>query len=236
MQNRQERTVSSFHNVLFYLEGRPISPEPPLLTGMRKSLEASLTKIERHGTEQNSAKHAISGHVDVRVRKLRRNHMMPLVRIAKPLLSFAPGIEAALRVPHARSDAHSVATAAIKMADALTPHAKLLASAGCSKSYLRDFRKEARDLALVVKNAESARERRTKATNAIAAEIKKAMKTVTVIEGLVMFHLGGDKNSNIALWKNRRRVSKRIGRPRNRSRATSAHGSPATADRGPDPD
>jgi hypothetical protein len=217
MDNRQQRTLQSFEHVLTFLDQNRVTPEPPLLAGMRKSLRASITRIRSFAADQMTAGNSVSGRVDVRVGKLRRDGMMPLVRIAKPLLAFAPGVEAALRVPHARSDAYTVATAALRMADALAPHVKLLSSAGYSKDFLRQFRQEARDLALVVKNAESARLRRTKATDAIAAEFKKAMRTVMVIEGLVMHHLGSDKNT-VAHWKNRRRVSARIGRPRSRGK------------------
>jgi hypothetical protein len=217
MDNRQQRTLESFQRDLVFIDQHPVTPEPPLLAAMRKSLRASITRINSLASDQRSAKDSISGHVDARVRKLRRDHMMPLVRIAKPLLAFAPGVEAALRVPHARSDAYTVAMAALRMADAVTPHAKLLLSAGYSKDYLKQFRHEARQLGLVVKSAESARLRRNKATAAIAAEFEKAKKTVTVIEGLVMLHHGSD-SVWAKHWKDRRRVSKRIGRPRSRGK------------------
>jgi hypothetical protein len=143
--------------------------------------------------------------------------MMPLVRIAKPLLAFAPGVEAALRVPHARSDAYTVAMAALRMADAVKPHAKLLLSAGYSKDYLKQFRHEARQLGLVAKSAKTARVRQSKATKALKREFEKAQKTVTVIEGLVMLHHGSDSEW-AKHWKTRRRVTKRIGRPRSRGK------------------
>ena len=136
-------------------------------------------------------------------------------------------MEAALRVPHARSDAYTVATAALRMADAVAPHAKLLLSAGYSKDYLKQFRHEARQLALVVKSSEAARARSSKATKAIAAEFQKAKKTVTVIEGLVMLHHGSDSEW-VKLWKARRRVTKRMGRPRNRKKSSRQALSPST--------
>ena len=228
MENRQQRTLESFQRDLVFVDQHPITPEPPLLAGMRKSLQASITRIHDLYLQQHHAKNAISGNVARRVRKLRRDWMMPLLRIAQPLLRFAPGVDAALRVPHARSDAHSVAMAALKMADALAPHSKLLSSAGCSKEYMRQFRQEARDLALVTKSSQSARERRAKATSALAEEFKKAKKTVTVIEGLVMLHHGTD-STWAKHWKDRRRVSKRMGRPRTRGKKLLSHTMPSDA-------
>lgn len=229
MENRQQRAEQTLENVDSFLDQRPITPEPPLLRGMRKSLRGSITRIRALAAEQQAANDSISGRVSLRVLKLRRDRMMPLVRIAKPLLKFAPGADAALSVPHARSNAYTVATAALRMADALAPHARLLASAGCSKEYLREFRQEARNLALVTKNADSARQRRATATRAIAEEFKKAMKTVTVIEGLVMLHLGANRG-DIKFWKNRRRVSARIGRPRSRGNKSRSHQSSSASE------
>ena len=217
MDNRQQRTLLAFEKILIFCDQHPVNPEPPLLTGMRKSLRASIARIESFRSDQYDATRAMDGSVALRVRKLRRDKMMPLVRIAKPLLAFAPGVERSLRVPHARSDALTVATAALKMADAIAPHAKLLASAGYSKDFVRDFRAEARALALVARNADRARVSRSKATASIATEFKKAMQTVTVLEGLVMLHIGSNK-SKVDHWKNRRRVSARMGRPKQRAK------------------
>lgn len=174
MDNRQQRTLRAFHNILIYCEQHPVKPEPPLLTGMRKSLQASITRIERLRSDQSDATRAMNG---------------------------------------------GVANAALNMADAIAPHTKLLASAGYSNDFLRELRVEAKALALVARNTDKARTSRTSATAAIAAEFKKAMRTVTVLEGLVMLHKGSDL-IHLRHWKNRRRVSARIGRPKRRGRGS----------------
>jgi hypothetical protein len=217
MENRQIRTLQSFQNVLAFIKQYPIRPEPPLLTGMRTQLEACVERIgDLHGT-QYGAKHDASGHVDQRRRKLRRESMMPLVRIAKPLLAFAPGVEAGLRVPHARADAKTVALAALRMADVLKPHTRLLKQAGLSKTFLDDIRVEAQALADAAKTAEKGRQKRSVVTAAIGAEFRKGMQAVTVIEGLVMLH-HAKRQDVMSVWRNRRRVTARLGRPR-KSRA-----------------
>lgn len=213
MDKRQERTLQSFHNVIVFLNQHPIKPEPPLLAGMRRKLDSSIQRIMALNADQSGAKFAASGRVDQRRRKLRRESMMPLVRIAKPLLAYAPGVEAALRVPHARADARTVADAALRMADALAPHARILKSAGYSKTFLADFRHEARELALAAKTAEKGRQKRSLATAQLGAEFRKSMQAVTIIEGLVMLHHVKDP-AVIRLWRSRRRVSARMGRPR----------------------
>ncbi|MEX2177368.1 MAG: hypothetical protein WD801_01570 [Gemmatimonadaceae bacterium] len=218
MDSRQARTIASFRHILVFLDQHPITPEPPLLTEMRKSLEASMNRLHRLGAEQQTSWSALGKNVEQRRKELRRERMMPLVRIARPLMAFAPGVERPLRVPHARASARQVADAALAMADALKGHTTLLRSAGFPKDFLKEFRHEARQLARAIKQTNAVRDKRATATAAVAAEMKKAMTTVTVIEGLVMLHFSKDR-ATIKYWRERRRVSARLGRPRRRNGA-----------------
>lgn len=213
MDNRQMRTLHAFDHALIFLDQHPVTPMPPLLAGMRNSLEASAERLRKLGGEQSLSKSTVGARVEQKRLALRRERMMPLVRIAKPLLAFAPGAEGALRVPHARADARTVAAAALRMADALDRHKKLLLAAGCDANILKDIRHEARELALAAKINVQSRERLSTATAGVAAEIKKGMKTLQVIEGLVMLHFSKQPRM-IELWRNRRRVTARIGRPK----------------------
>ena len=129
--------------------------------------------------------------------------MLPLKNIAKGQLKFAPGAEAALRVPHARASARVVAAAALRMADSLMPHARLLASAGVNKDFLRQMRQEARGLAITTRESSEFRRRRRQATAGLAAELKKGRGIVAVMEGMVMLH----DRSNIEEWRILRRIS-----------------------------
>lgn len=217
MENRQQRTLRAYERVLIFFEQHPISPQPPLLAGMLKSLQASVARISALAADQSPRMALYAGDVTHWRKKLRRDRMMPLARIAKPLLAFAPGVDAALQVPHARADALTVATSAIAMADALASHAKLLKSAGVPPDFLREMKREARQLALVTKRQSGAREHRSRATAAISAEFRKAKQTMVVLEGLVMLHLGTSK-SIMQYWRGRSRASARIGRPRRRGR------------------
>jgi hypothetical protein len=226
MDNRQRRTLVAFENVLIFLDQHPIRPEPPLLAGMRKSLRASIDRMSKYGVTQNKTGIEKKQDVETRRRALRRERMMPLARIAKPLLRFAPGTERALTVPHARASAKEVADAALRMTDALKPHARLLKTAGVSPSFLTDMRNEARHLALSAKRAEGARRTGSQATEGLATEIRKAMQTVTVIEGLVMLHFAKEPGT-VKLWRERRRVGARLGRPPRKRRSRPAPSAPA---------
>ncbi|MFN2563528.1 MAG: hypothetical protein ABR499_00785 [Gemmatimonadaceae bacterium] len=219
MDNRQQRTVQTFERILVYLEQHPVEPEPPLLARMKQSLTTSIARLRELQRQQDAANIGVSG-ADVRKmrQRMRRGVLMPLVRIAKPLLRFAPGTAHVLRVPHARADTATIATHALDMAKALTPHAKLLTSAGYSTDFIVQFTKEARRLAAVTTDADKARQRRSRATAAIRQELEKAMGTVSVIEGILMARVPAGDREAMALWRGARRVQARAGRPRARGK------------------
>jgi hypothetical protein len=222
MENRQRRTHAAFGVVLDFLGQHPMTPEPPLLAKMRNELTRSYTRLNELGVKQYAANITDAAKDIARLRqRLRRERMMPMVRIAKPLLKFAPGAESALRVSHARADTMTVAADALRMAKVLAPHAKLIASAGYSTSFISEFRAEARALAAAATNVDKARQARSHITGAIAAEIKNGMKAMTVIEGILMPAFAKDAVLE-QLWRNRRRIPKRAGRPSARARKSRA--------------
>ena len=235
MELREYRTVATFQRVLHFLDRHPVKPEPPLLSRMRDALTASMTRIEDLQQDQSkfTARIPVSELHKMR-NDLRKRRMMPLVRIARPLLSFAPGAEKWMRVPHARTDTLTLANHAQQMCKLLAPHSKLLVDAGYSKTFVKEFRQEADTLAKAANNFEKARERRSAATVALKREFKKAMNTVTVIEGLMMTHYDPNLRRNKE-WRRTRRIQSRIGRPPERFRKSVPASEPATASAGATP-
>lgn len=209
MHERQERTALQFTSALTLMKRYPVSPEPPLLAKKRRELEEIAERIATFAEVQNVALMA-GGKVDGRRRTLREKRMLPLRAIANDELKFAPGVQAALRVPHARASAAVVAAAAIRMADALMPHARLLASAGVSKDFLREMRQEARGLAMATRETADARSRRREATASIASELKKGRAVLSTITGILMLNAP----ENRMHWETMGRLGKKIGRPR----------------------
>jgi hypothetical protein len=213
MQNRQERTIVSFDKIEAYLDfEQRHTPEPPLLKEQRAKLATSRQRLRELQSIQIGASDRARGKARRMAQDLRRRHMMPLVRIAKPLFKFAPDAERVFKVPHARASASAIATRGLEMAKLIEPHAALLESAGYPDGFLAQFTKEARALADAAKTTELGRAERSQVTRDIAAELKSAMETVTVIEGLVMLHHGNSAQAR-KFWKERRKVGARIGRP-----------------------
>jgi hypothetical protein len=190
---------------------------------MHKQLSRSITRITDMASRQRSPESVVDGPqgVDQLRRRIRRERMMPLVKIVKPLVKFAPGTAAALHVPHARADAATVAAAALNLAAALTPHAKLIVSAGYDRNVLHDLRADARALREAVHFNDKVRQQRSRATHAIASEFKKCAGTLTVIEGILTPRLANDAGL-AAAWRSCRRVTARTARPRAKKRRVSA--------------
>lgn len=215
MNNRQRRTVEAFRRALGFVDTAPLKPEPELFAKMRNQLRAACERLSELSTEQLSADGEISNEARL-IRglrtHLRRKQLMPLMRIAKPLLGYAPGVERTLRVPHARADNATLVAGAQKMLNALKPHAKLLASAGVPKTALAELQDQIKKLGRSSSLVDNARRRRAKATLEIRREIEKGMKTLTVLEGLIMYHT--DDAVVHKMWQHSRRVTARTGRPR----------------------
>ena len=211
MHERQQRVVMDYEHLLRHFEKYPIVPEPPLLAGKRRQLADTLERIKACENIQAKAPVHEFSNLEFRRKDLRERRMLPLRHLAKGELLFAPGSEAALRVPHARASARAVSAAAVRMADALMPHVKVLRAAGVSKDFLLQMRQEAHALALSLKQNAEKRKRRTEATATIASEIRKARSIVATLDGLVMLNATAEAQKE---WRGARRPSKKVGRPR----------------------
>lgn len=218
MDNRQSRTLKRLRSVLEFLKQHPIDPEPPLLRRMRTRLETSMERIAALNATQYVAGRAPRNHASqvrqMRVR-LRRGRMLPLARIARPLLRFAPGSEAVLRVPHARADSLTLAMHAQAMARVLKPHAKLFVSAGYPRDVITALRADAEALATAAREGEQARKRLSDATTQLRREFARAADTLQVVEGILMPHFLADPLLE-KVWRSTRRVHRKVGRPKQR--------------------
>ena len=219
MQNRQDRTAAMFGRVEIFLNQYPIAPAPPLLVRMREELKRLGREIDHLQLRQNDGgKHLSSPRaIGMFKRVLRQDWMIPLARTARPLLKHSPVPAAVFVIPHASTQPIAVATHALRMAKALKPMQGLLADAGYSKEWMREFHARAAQLATSAKERIDRREGRVKATAAVAAAIAKGMRNVNVIEGIV-FGKFGAQSVERQMWRRSRRVSQRMGRPLERSR------------------
>jgi len=215
MDNRQTRTVQMFRRAQVYLDHHSWSPEPPLYKRMREQLATASARIAALSVDQGDRmQRAETKRLAVLRQRLRRERLMPLAKIAKPLLKFAPGTQMIIRVPHARVDTLTLARHGEKVAKALVPHTRLLVSAGYAKDFLAQLRTESRELAALADGYEKQRRRRSIATAAIKREMKRGMDALGVIEGILTAH--PSQSEERSAWKWARRVTAKVGRPTDR--------------------
>ncbi|HEY2852885.1 MAG TPA: hypothetical protein VGJ18_08580 [Gemmatimonadaceae bacterium] len=145
-------------------------------------------------------------------KRLRWEYMIRLRRNGKRLLRFAPGVEKALKVPHAHASHRELVTAAEVMLKAVQPYRKIFISAGFSKTFFTELRDLTKDLKRIATTTSQRQAKFEQVTDAISEELATAYETLGIIEGLVLaraFH-----NSRLAkVWKELMKHPTRMGRP-----------------------
>jgi hypothetical protein len=185
---------------------------------LRAELERLAGALRDQMSKQLSASQALSsdGWSISRLKaELRRKHLLPITRRAKLLLKGYPGIEEALRVPHARADAATHVHATKRIIKAVRPHAAEFHAAGFRKSFLGDCEQVARALAARDSTPDTARNRRAIATRSIPDTIRDAREIISVIDAHINAELGDDRPL-MAKWRMSKRVPGRMGRPAKR--------------------
>jgi hypothetical protein len=212
MNERQFRTLVMFRALAKKLAVTRLDVLPPLLAQMQTRLGQTVQRIETLESQQFAGEGAMVGkHITHLKAHIRRDQMLPLSRIARPLLKFAPGEALIWKLPHARADARTVGKQALAMAKALKPHHKLLAAAGYSKELLAAFERDATQLVEGDTRAQKGRTLRSRATREMARQFKRGSETLQVIEGLLMLH---SPTTFAEEWGSLTRLGKKIGRPR----------------------
>ena len=218
MENRQLRTLAMFERVSLFLRQHVAELASPLAESHAQALEDVIAQVNAlHGKQET----AMLGYSGAAVRwkrdQMRRTRLKPLVRIAKPLFRFAPGVEHLLRVPHASASSATIASHALALAEALRPHVDLLASAAYSRTFLDQLTQEAHALAAADTSPAGARERRSTHTAGIRRELARGMETIDVLEGVILRHIAEHGPVagflSVQSWREMRRVHGRVGRP-----------------------
>ena len=175
--------------------------------------------------------HAQEGTKTALLRKrLRREYMIPLSRTGKPLLDFAPGVEKALKVPHARASHRELVTTAEVMLKAVQPYRKLLISEGFPTAFFNEFRDLAKELKRIATTTSERQAKFARVTGDLRRELATGNETLRILDGLLLAR--ADRNPQLArAWKEARRSPKRMGRPPAKKRKALPNGGSANRSR-----
>src|SRR5437867_3159465 len=95
MNGRQSRTLQALRRVSGFVAAETTKSDgPPLLARMAADLDRSIERIHELSVTQLTARSTLRNeprNVEQLRRTIRRDRMMPLIKVARPLLKFAPG-------------------------------------------------------------------------------------------------------------------------------------------------
>jgi hypothetical protein len=201
---------------------------PPAFELFAAKLQTSVATLHLLAREERTLtpQQAGEGRETASVRKrLRRDYMIPLTRIGKPLFRFGAGVEKTLKVPHARASHRELVTSAEVMLQAVRPHRALLVSAGLPKTFITEFRDLTRDLKRIATTSSARQAKFARVSKRLREELATASETLSILDGLVLAR--ADRDAALArTWKNTVRTPKRLGRPRASARKLALNDAP----------
>jgi hypothetical protein len=235
MDARVDRALARLKNVDLEL-GLPksrlrvlLEDMPPMYEDFVAKLQISVKRLRQLAIEQyllTPQRFREGAKTDDVRRRLRRKYMIPLARTAKPLLRFAPGVEKALKVPHARASHRELVTTAEVMLKALQPYRKLLLSAGFEKEFFTEFRDLTKELKRIATTSSQRQAKFARVTDAMREELASASQTLRILDGLILAR--ADRDPRLAkMWKAILRTPKPLGRPRVKRKMISPNELPA---------
>jgi hypothetical protein len=193
---------------------------PPMYEQYVAKLQGSVKRLHELKFEQYvlTPQHAAEGKNTEFLRKrLRREYMIPLTRTGKPLLSFAPGVEKALKVPHARASHRELVTTAEVMLKTVRPYHKLLISEGFPKAFFTELRDLTKELKRIATTSSQRQAKFARVSGELREELARGNETLRILDGLVLAR--ADRDPEFAkTWKDVLRTPKPLGRPRAKRR------------------
>lgn len=160
-------------------------------SGMRRDLDAAATQLEALGETQGS--HRTQGRGErtneLRLaRALRRQHMRPIVRIARAKLPEVAQLSA-MSLPPLKTNSTALATQAGVIADAVQPHVQVFVDAGLPADFTARMRAAADQLVKSIGGKGAHRQQRIGATTGLDQQVQQAKRVVAVLDGLVRAQL-----------------------------------------------
>jgi hypothetical protein len=213
MYTEQGNIMLSLQVVHEFLERNPDTLADVLQTGAWQRLGEIIASVTDHASHQVGSTLAARGATQAQ-RALRtvllRQHMAPIVRIAKVDLPKTPELKP-LRMPRGRPTIERLAAAASGMAEAAAPHAAVFLRAGLPEDFLAQLTQAADALVGSLNERLQRRGETTAATEGLKVKLSEGRKIVHVLDAFVTTALRDDP-ARLASWGLVMRVQKTRGR------------------------
>ena len=161
--------------------------------GTRKAFDAATTELgdlaERQDALETKAKGELLNELEL-ARELRRQHIVPIVRIARVLVPDVARLDS-VRVPPHKSNNSDLTSRARALADAVDAHVDALKVGGLPDTFVADLRGAADALDASIAQKGVHRRNRVGATVSIVDAVKQARRATGAADGLVRAKIVG---------------------------------------------
>ncbi len=151
-------------------------------------------------------------------RQLRREHLKPLIRLAKRELRRVSSTAATLRLPHANAATQEIVDAAALAAKAVAPHQKLLRDAGFDPGFLRTLRALAKELHSLSTAGPRATINGRSARDDLRDALRDGREVIDIVDARLDAKFGKARAGLVAEWRSARRIGGKPGPKRQRGR------------------
>jgi len=169
--------------------------------GARKEFDDVVSRLTALAEEQETHRINASGELSSErrlARRLRREHMRPIVKVARSKVPAAAQLSA-VSLPPIRSNNTDTANRARAMAAAVEPYKQLLHEGGLPGDFLEQLNAATTVLEQAVKKKLTHRKGRVGSTDGIVNEVSEVRVHVNVMDSLVRKHMG-EKEPAVSEW------------------------------------
>lgn len=215
MNARQQLVYESIKNSVLTLQAPMFDRRE--IAGLRAELEKAAKAIAeldqmQYGGSQNLG---VAGRQIATLRRDIRHRLLRISSHAVVALEGLPGIEEDVRVPHANVKNGDLLDATTRIIKNVRPHLKTLYKTGLPKDTIARLEAAAKSLAAKTENPDTAMARRSRATSAIPAALRRARKIVRAIDTTIKLEFANEVPA-LHMWARAKRIPGRIGRPKTR--------------------
>jgi len=155
--------------------------------GGRAAFDLVTSQMAAYAEEQDRHRIRAAGELSNELRlarALRRQHMRPIVKVARAKVPEAAQLTA-VSLPPIRSNSTDLTTRARAMADAVEPHKQLLHEGGLPSDFIDRLKTAADTLDAAIRQKGTHQKGRIGATDGIVQQVRQARRQVGVMDALV---------------------------------------------------
>jgi hypothetical protein len=187
VENREKMVIEAYQRVQAFLVANP-APAPATYADSEKILDGVVARLSEHASTQRSGLRLGQAEREKQrtlMRKLREQHLRPIVAIGKSAVDEMAGIEQALKMPSADYGVVKLLADATAIAEAATKYEPVFVTRGRPADFLAQLKAAIDELRVITTDRATLAGRRVGARAGIGEEIRRGRKAVEVLDSIV---------------------------------------------------